>query len=55
MTKLDRLIVELCPDGVEFIPVKSIAHVGTGGSDHINADENGVYPFYVRSQTIIAI
>jgi len=52
MSKLDELIAELCPDGVEFVPLKQIAEVGTGSSDRVNAVEDGKYPFYVRSKTI---
>jgi len=52
MSKLDELIEELCPDGVEFVPLKQIAEVGTGSSDRVNAVEDGKYPFYVRSKTI---
>ena len=52
MSKLDRLIAEFCPDGVKFVPTRSIADVGTGNSDRVNADEKGTYPFYVRSQRV---
>jgi len=52
MSKLDELIAELCPDGVEFVPLKQIAEVGTVSSDRVNAVEDGKYPFYVRSKTI---
>ena len=31
MTKLDRLIAELCPDGVEFVPFGHIANKNLGG------------------------
>ncbi|MBC7084967.1 MAG: restriction endonuclease subunit S [Methanomethylovorans sp.] len=52
MSKLDELIAELCPDGVEYIPLKQIAEVGTGSSDRVNAVDDGEYPFYVRSKTV---
>lgn len=31
MTKLDRLIAELCPDGVEHLKLKDIAKISVGG------------------------
>jgi len=52
MNKLDRLIAKLCPDGVELVPLKTLAEIGTGNSDRINAIDDGAYPFYVRSKTI---
>ena len=52
MSRLDRLIAELCPDGVEYAKLKTVANIGTGSSDRINAIENGEYPFYVRSKTV---
>lgn len=33
MSRIDELIVELCPEGVEFSRVGDIATVGTGSSD----------------------
>lgn len=53
MSRLARLLAELCPDGVEYIPLKQVAEIGTGSSDRINAVENGEFPFYVRSKTIL--
>ena len=52
MSRLDSLVAELCPNGVEYVQLKTIANIGTGSSDRINAVENGKYPFYVRSKTI---
>ena len=52
MTNLDHLIAKLCPNGVEFAPIKALADIGTGRSDRVNAVEDGKYPFYVRSKTI---
>ena len=45
MSRLDRLIDELCPNGVEYVPIKSIAEVATGSSDRKNAIDDGEYPF----------
>ncbi len=53
MAKLEQLIKELCPNGVEYVPLKAIAQIGTGSSDRINATEDGEYPFYVRSKTVL--
>ena len=53
MSKLDELIREFCPNGVHFVPLKDIAEVGTGSSDRINAVDDGKYPFYVRSETVL--
>lgn len=55
MSKIDELIRELCPDGVEFSKVGDIASVGTGKSDKKDAVANGEYPFYVRSKIIARI
>lgn len=47
-----ELIYALCPDGVEYRRVGDIAEVGTGSSNGNEAEENGTYPFFIRSQTI---
>jgi len=52
MSRLDMLIAKLCPDGLEYAKLKTVANIGTGSSDRINAIENGEYPFYVRSKTV---
>ena len=52
MSKLEQLIQQYCPDGVEYSLIGSIAQVGTGSSNGNEADEDGQYPFFVRSQTI---
>ncbi len=52
MSKLERLIQQYCPDGVEWIKIKDIAQVGTGSSNGNEADEDGKYPFFVRSQIV---
>ena len=53
MSRLQQLIGELCPEGVEFIPIKYLAEVGIGSSDRVNAVDDGKYPFYVRSKIIL--
>ena len=54
--------VPLKPSGVEWLGdvpehwevrrLKSLAAIGTGGRDTINRREDGLYPFFVRSQTV---
>ncbi len=53
MNRLEQLIAEFCPDGVKHVSLKQIAEVGTGNSDRINAQDEGYYPFYVRSKNIL--
>ena len=52
MSRLDELIQQYCPDGVEFVEIGQIAQVGTGSSNGNEADEDGAFPFFVRSQTV---
>ena len=54
MSRLVDLIAELCPEGVSYRKIGEIAEVGTGSSNGNEAIEDGVYPFFVRSQTIKA-
>lgn len=51
MSKLEELIQQYCPDGVEYVKIGEIAQVGTGSSNGNEAIEDGIYPF-VRSQII---
>ena len=52
MSKIDELIKEYCPNGVEFLCIDGIASVGTGSRNAQDADPSGSYPFYVRSKEI---
>lgn len=52
MSRLEDLIQELCPDGVEYKSIREIAEVGTGSSNGNEAREDGIYPFFIRSQTV---
>ena len=52
MSKIGDLIQEFCPNGVEYKAIKSLAEVGTGSSNGNEAQENGEYPFFIRSQTV---
>lgn len=51
MSKLDELIQELCPNGVEYIPIINLAEIGTGSHNTNEELDDGKYPFFVRSQT----
>lgn len=52
MSKLEDLLQELCPNGVEYKKLGSVAEIGTGNSNGNEASENGKYPFFIRSNTI---
>jgi len=52
---IQRLIDELCPEGVELEDLGKIAEIGTGSSNGNEATENGRYPLFVRSKTVKAI
>ena len=52
MSKLEELIQQYCPDGVEYHMIGEIAQVGTGSSNGNEAEDDGIYPFFIRSQTI---
>lgn len=54
MTKLEELIQELCPDGVEIKRIGDVAEVGTRSSNGNEAEDEGEYPFFIRSQTVKA-
>lgn len=53
MSRVDDLIKELCPNGVEFKRIGDLAVVGTGSSDRKDASVDGPYPFYVRSKQLM--
>ena len=53
MSKIDDLINKYCPDGVEYKELGEVASIGTGNSNRQDEDENGLYPFYVRSKNIL--
>ncbi len=52
MNRLDTLIQKYCPDGVVYKAIKELAEVGTGNSNGNEAQENGKYPFFIRSQIV---
>ena len=51
MSKLDELIQDLCPNGVEYVPIIKLAEIGTGSHNTNEELDDGKYPFFVRSQT----
>ncbi len=52
MSRLDELIAELCPDGVEYKSVGEIANISRGKvmSKDFLKENSGIYPVY-SSQT----
>ena len=45
MSKLDELIAELCPDGVEFLPLKLVCDISKGVQfNKSNMNDEGTYP-----------
>jgi len=53
MNQIEKLIEELCPNGVEFRTIGEVAEVGTGSSDRKDATDRGKYPFFVRSKSVV--
>ena len=52
MSRLDELIKELCPNGVEFSSLLEIVDIKT---DKLNAnamDENGIYHFLLAMKSL---
>ena len=49
MSKLDELIQQYCPDGVEYKQLGDMCNIRTGKLNANAKDEDGKYPFYVRS------
>ena len=52
MGRIDDLIQQYCPEGVEYAPIKELGEIGTGSSNRQDASENGAYPFFVRSKDV---
>ena len=53
--KNNRTFLEKLLDGaeVEWKPLMELAEIGTGSSNRQDEEENGKYPFYVRSKNIL--
>ena len=52
MSRLDTLLQELCPDGVEYKLLVELADLGTGSSNTQDELDEGLYRFYVRSPIV---
>ena len=52
LMKLQKLLLKYCPNGVEYKRVGDIADVCTGNSNGNEAVDNGIYPFFIRSQIV---
>ena len=52
MSRLEKLIQELCPDGVEYYQLSVLADIGTGSHNTNEELDDGEYPFFVRSQDV---
>ncbi|MBO6091007.1 MAG: restriction endonuclease subunit S, partial [Acetobacter sp.] len=50
MSEFFELVDRLCSEGVEWKLLGDIAEIGTGSSNANEGLEEGLYPFYVRSQ-----
>ncbi len=46
MSRLDELIKELCPNGVEYKKLKDLCKIKTGKLNANEMEENGIYPFF---------
>ena len=47
---LDKLLKK---QRVDWVKLGEVAEIGTGSSNRQDEDENGIYPFYVRSKNIL--
>lgn len=52
MNRIEQLIEELCPNGVEFKELSMVVEIGTGSSNGNEATDSGKYPLYVRSKIV---
>ena len=46
------MIAELCPTGVLYCEMGKLAQIGTGKSNGNEAEDNGEYPFFIRSPIV---
>ena len=46
MSRLDEVIKELCPNGVEYKKLKDLCKIKTGKLNANEMEENGIYPFF---------
>jgi len=52
MNRIEKLIAELCPNGVEWKKLGEVAEIGTGSSNGNEATEDGKYQVFVRSKFV---
>lgn len=52
MSRIVELIQQICPDGVNWKQIGGVAEVNTGSSNGNEAEVDGLYPFFVRSQFV---
>ena len=52
MSRLEELIQKLCPDGVEYCQLSTLADISTGSHNTNEELDDGAYPFFVRSQDV---
>ena len=52
MNRIEKLIEELCPDGVEFKELGGVSKINTGNSNANESEIDGEFPFFVRSKNI---
>ena len=55
MSKIDDLIKELCPDGVELKKLGAICKIETGKLNANASREDGKYPFFTTAKEISRI
>lgn len=49
---VEKMIAELCPTGVLYCEMGKLAQIGTGKSNGNEAEDNGEYPFFIRSPIV---
>jgi type I restriction enzyme S subunit len=47
MSRIEQLIAELCPDGVEYKDLSSITKITTGKLNANAMKSDGLYPYYI--------
>ncbi|MDO9153988.1 MAG: restriction endonuclease subunit S [Paludibacter sp.] len=52
MSRIEELIQQFCPEGVEFKELSVVAEIGTGRSNGNESTDNGKYPLFVRSKFV---
>jgi type I restriction enzyme S subunit len=55
MSKIEKLIKEKCPNGVEYKKLKEICNITTGKLNANKSIENGEYPFFTCGKDVLKI